>query len=82
MKPEKCSFCKGDLKECMHDFISRLGDKIIAISGIPAWICVQCGEAYYGEEVSRKIYDIRKKVMDGSLHPLAAGHIKLSEIET
>lgn len=84
MKPQVCSFCKGDLQRGNHEFISRIGNQIIAISDIPAWICVQCGEAYYDYEISQKLADVRKKVQEGSIlfHPMAAGSIKLSEIES
>ena len=83
MKPSVCVFCKGDLKEGKHEYLARIEEKIIAISDIPAWICVQCGEAYYDIEISKKIDSIRKKFDEGSLltHPMAAGFIKLDEIE-
>ena len=36
-------------------FMARVGDEIIVIRDVPAFICDRCGEAYYSAEVSRKI---------------------------
>jgi len=55
MIPERCTFCKGTLQEGKTEFITRVGDGIIVIKDVPAYICDRCGEAYYTVETSRKI---------------------------
>lgn len=65
MKPNRCIFCKSKLVEGKTEFVTKVGEQIIAIKDVSAYICENCGEAYYTPEVSRKI-DI---VMKSSMNP-------------
>jgi YgiT-type zinc finger domain-containing protein len=58
--PERCTFCKGTLQEGKTEFIARVGDEIIVIRDVPAYVCDRCGEAYYSAEISRKIDAVMK----------------------
>ncbi len=55
MKPDRCSFCKGNLHEGKTEFVAKVGDEVISIKDVPAYICENCGEAYFMPEISRKI---------------------------
>ena len=79
MKLKKCSLCKGKLYEGKTEFIVRVGDEIIAIKDVPAYICENCGETYFTPEYSRKIDEVMKKFHEGKFlaHPIAAGEIEL-----
>ncbi|WP_456473695.1 type II toxin-antitoxin system MqsA family antitoxin [Candidatus Pyrohabitans sp.] len=81
MKPEKCSLCKGNLKRDVTDIVVEVEGRIISIKEIPAYICDECGEAYFTPEISRKIDNIMKKFHEGklSLHPIEAGELTLAE---
>ncbi|MHB8101025.1 MAG: type II toxin-antitoxin system MqsA family antitoxin [Methanosarcina sp.] len=82
MKPDRCSFCKGKLGEGKTKFVAKVGEQIIAIKDVAAYVCENCGEAYYTPEVSRKI-DVVMKKFHGSkllLYPLAAGELSFDEI--
>ncbi|MBP1910667.1 type II toxin-antitoxin system MqsA family antitoxin [Methanolobus bombayensis] len=74
MIPDKCSFCKGKLIEGKHEFVVKIGETVLAIRDVDAFICQECGEAYYTPETSRRIDKIMQKFYDSSLrvHPLAA----------
>lgn len=79
MKPVKCSFCKGRLQEGKTEFVARVGEEVIVIKDVPAYICEHCGEAYYSPEISRKIDKVMRSYHKGKLlaHPIAAGEIEL-----
>lgn len=83
MIPDKCSFCKGKLIEGKHEFVVKIGETMLAIKAVDAFICQECGEAYYTPETSRRIDKVMPKFQDSTLrvHPPAAGEISLNEIE-
>jgi len=80
MIPERCTFCKGTLREGETEFIARIGDEIVVVGDVPAFICDRCGEAYYSTEISRKIDAVMKDAHSGRLccRPLAAGEVELT----
>jgi YgiT-type zinc finger domain-containing protein len=82
MIPDRCSFCKGKLVEGKTDFVVKVGEQIIAIKDVSAYICENCGEAYYIPEISRKIDIVMKKFHEFKLllHPVAAGELEFDEI--
>jgi YgiT-type zinc finger domain-containing protein len=79
MKPDRCSFCKGKLCEGKTEFIAKVGDEIISIKGVPAYVCEICGEAYFTPEISMKIDEVMRDFHEARLlaRPLAAGEIEL-----
>ena len=45
----KCIHCQGKMKEGAAPFhIDRKGYHLV-LDAVPAWVCTQCGEAYFGE---------------------------------
>jgi len=78
MIPERCTFCKGTLQEGKTEFIARVGDGIIVIRDVPAYICDRCEEAYYTVETSRKIDAVMLDTYSSRLccRPLAAGEVE------
>ena len=83
MIPNKCSFCKGKLIKGEQELVVKVRETMLAIRDVDAFICQECGEAYYTPETSRRIDKVMDKLHDSSLrvHPLAAGEVSLSEIE-
>ena len=81
MKPDSCSFCKGKLVKGNTEFVARVENEVLAIKDVSAYICEECGEAYYTPEISEKIDGIMKKFHNSTLlvHPLAAGELSLEE---
>ena len=82
MKPDICSFCKGKLEKGETEFVAKVDSEVISIKSVPAYVCNECGEAYYPPEVSGKIDKIMREFHEGKLlaHPIPAGEIDLSEI--
>lgn len=79
MKPDKCDLCNGKLHEGKTEFVAIVGDKVVVIKDVPAYICKECGEAYFTPEFSRKIDKIMREFYEGKLlmRPIAAGEIEL-----
>lgn len=79
MKPDRCSFCKGKLSKGKTEFVAKVGDEVISIKDVPAYICDNCGEAYFSSKISRKIDEIMRDFHKGKLlvRPIAAGEIEL-----
>lgn len=53
-----------------------------SVKDVSAYVCENCGEAYYTPEVSRKIDKTMKKFHESKLllHPVAAGELNFDEI--
>lgn len=81
MKPDKCSFCKGKLIKGKTEFVVKARKEVLVIRDIDAYVCSECGEAYYSPKESEKIDKIMKKFYRSDLlvHPIAAGELDLSE---
>jgi len=79
MKPDTCGFCRGKLHQGQTEFVARVGDEVIAIKGVAAYVCQDCGEAYFTPEVSRKIDEVMQDFHQGKLlaRPIAAGELEL-----
>lgn len=77
-----CSFCNGSLAEGKTDFTVRVNSSVVVIKNVPAYICDNCGEAYYTPEVSRKIDKVMTEFHKGELqaHPVAAGEVEFDKV--
>ena len=80
MIPNRCTFCHGTLTEGKSQFIARVEDVVIVIRGVPAFVCEQCGEAYYSVDISEKIDEVMKDAHNGKLcvKPLAAVEVEFN----
>jgi len=79
VKPDRCSFCKGKLREGKTEFIAKVADKVISIKDVPAYVCENCGEAYFTPNISRKIDEVMRDFHEAKLlaRPIAAGEVEL-----
>jgi len=53
-----CFMCKGALEEKKTTFMVDLGDHIIIIKDVPSYVCSQCGDTSYSDEVARVLEEI------------------------
>ena len=54
----KCIHCQGEMKRGTTPFhVDRKGCHLV-LDAVPAWVCEQCGEAYFGEEEVDAIQDL------------------------
>lgn len=45
----KCMYCKGQMNRGKTPFHIDRGGVHLTVDDVPAWICKQCGEAYFEE---------------------------------
>ncbi len=57
-----CIHCKGDMEKRTAPFrIDRKGYHLL-FDAIPAWVCTQCGEAYFDEAEVNAIQEVLQKL--------------------
>lgn len=58
----KCIHCQGEMKRGTAAFhIDRKGCHVM-LEAVPAWVCEQCGEAYFEEREVDAIQDLVRLV--------------------
>lgn len=62
---DRCYFCKGKVERKMIRHVPQWGEKIFLFKNVPAEVCTQCGETYFGPEALEKM----DKVVVGLLEP-------------
>jgi len=82
MKPKQCSLCKGSLGKGKTDFTTKVDQRIISILDVPAYVCDNCGEAYFTPESSKLIDKALLKFSKSAfpLYPVSAGEIPFKEV--
>ena len=45
----KCMYCQGEMARGSAPFHIDRKDVHISLDKVPAWVCAQCGEAYFDE---------------------------------
>lgn len=53
-----CFMCEGELEEKKVNYIVDLENTIIIIKGVPARVCVKCGEQYFDDDIAKNIEGI------------------------
>ena len=53
-----CFMCKGELKQEKTTFMVDIGHHIIIVKDVPSFVCSQCGDTTYSDEVSRTLENI------------------------
>jgi len=58
----KCIHCHGEMKRSTTPFhVDRKGCHVL-LDNVPAWVCEQCGEAYFEEKEVDAIQDLVRSV--------------------
>jgi YgiT-type zinc finger domain-containing protein len=58
----KCIHCQGEMKKGTTPFhVDRKGCHVL-LDRVPAWVCQQCGEAYFEESEVNAIQDLIRSV--------------------
>lgn len=60
----ECFRCKGKLEERKINYFVDLGKTMIIIKGVPAQVCVSCGEKYFDDETAEKIDRIVNEIKE------------------
>ena len=57
-----CFFCKGIIKEGFSCYTAEIDDCVIVVKKVPSYICNQCGEKSYSDNVARQLEKIIKQI--------------------
>lgn len=57
----RCYFCGADTVAKPVTVDERWEGRLVSIEGVPADVCPQCGEVYYGPEAVRRIEELRRQ---------------------
>jgi YgiT-type zinc finger domain-containing protein len=68
----KCMHCQGRMKRGKAPFEIEKNDYLLRLERIPAWICAQCGEIYFGERGVNSIQKVIQAVDRQTEHLLQA----------
>jgi YgiT-type zinc finger domain-containing protein len=47
---QRCYFCKGRVEQRTISHLHQWGEKFFLFKNVPAEVCSQCGETYFGPE--------------------------------
>ena len=53
-----CFRCKGKIEEKKVNYMVDLENTIIIIKGVPAKVCIECGEQYFDDKTAENIEKI------------------------
>ncbi|MBI3944993.1 MAG: YgiT-type zinc finger protein [Armatimonadetes bacterium] len=56
-----CVFCGGEIEHRTARVIEEIGDEIIVVEGVPAGVCVRCGEKEFTPATIRELERIRRE---------------------
>lgn len=57
-----CRYCKCDaFRPNVDTFVANDNGKLVIIKDVPCLECEQCGEKYYTDDVTRKLYQIAQQ---------------------
>ena len=59
-----CFKCNGKLIEKKVNYVVDLENTIIIIKGVPANVCIECGEQYFSDEISENIEKIVSQLQE------------------
>jgi YgiT-type zinc finger domain-containing protein len=58
---EVCEFCDGKVEPRIIQARFRFQGHTIYVDGVPAWVCVKCGEQYFDAPVYKRLEEIARQ---------------------
>lgn len=56
-----CFMCKGQLEKKETTFMVEIDGRIVIVKNVPSYVCCQCGETSYDNEVTKRLEEIVTK---------------------
>ena len=53
-----CFFCKGTIMDGFSSYTADINECVIVIKKVPSYVCNQCGEKSYSDDVARQLEKI------------------------
>jgi YgiT-type zinc finger domain-containing protein len=51
----KCGICEGDMQKKFVTYTQDVGEGVIVIRKVPAYVCSECGNVWYSGSVTAKL---------------------------
>ena len=56
-----CSYCGNSVDEQLVSLEIWLGDRLVVFRDVPAGVCNNCGEEYFGADIQDKMFEMAKR---------------------
>lgn len=56
-----CFMCKGQLEKKETTFMVEIDGRMVIVENVPSYVCRQCGETSYDNEVTKRLEEIVTK---------------------
>jgi len=66
-----CFMCKGIVHEGYSNFTTDVGKCIVIVRNVPSYICGQCGEVSYSNEIAQRLEQIVQNVVNSAAAEIA-----------
>ncbi len=67
---EKCVLCGAVTRRRKVQLPIPVAEKFVVVKGVPARVCGQCGEVYYGLQTARALEEVENRVERGDVRLL------------
>lgn len=67
----ECIYCKGEMQRGTAPFHLHRKGCHVTLEAVPAWVCTQCGEAYFEEAEVAAIQEMLRTLDEQARHPAA-----------
>ena len=57
-----CFMCKGTVRDGFSTFTTDMGGCVVVIKNVPSFVCDQCGETSYNNDVAQRLEQIVKNI--------------------
>lgn len=58
---KRCIYCRGELDEQLTTFLYEDNGQVWIIRNVPTFVCKQCGEKEYSQEITHRILTFLKQ---------------------
>ena len=59
-----CFMCKGNMEKEDTTFFAEINNCIIVVKKVPSYVCIQCGDVSYSNDVAKKLEEIVDRIKD------------------
>ena len=66
-----CFMCKGSVRDGFSTFTTDMAGCVVVIKNVPSFVCDQCGETSYNDEVAKRLEQIVKNITEAASAEIA-----------
>ena len=66
-----CFMCKGSVRDGFSTFTTYIDGCVVVIKNVPSFVCDQCGETSYNDDVAKRLEQIVKNIIGAASAEIA-----------